>query len=98
MLQISDQARRAFQEEASGAQVLRIAFAGGCGALGFRVALAGSPRDDDKLIELDGLRVALDSMAASRLKGALIDYRSEQGDDPCFVVEHPDFLDAQTCR
>ncbi len=42
----------------------------------------------------DGIRVALDSMAASRLDGAVIEY---DADEDGYSLEHPDAVSAVWC-
>ncbi len=64
---------------------LRIAFAGGCGAMGFRLAGTRSVAVDDLRLTLEGIPVALDRMAASQLDGATLDYDEDEG----FRLDHP---------
>jgi Fe-S cluster assembly iron-binding protein IscA len=58
---------------------LRLSFAGGCGALGYR--LAPAPRGaqpGETIVEVDGLTIYADFKAASDLDGA----RIEMGESP----------------
>ena len=75
-------------------RVLRIAFTTGCGGSGYRLSYAPEPVDSDEVVSIDGVRVALDSMAASRLDGARIEYDpAEDG----YLLDHPDAVSAVWC-
>ncbi|MBV8517081.1 MAG: hypothetical protein JO197_06700 [Acidobacteria bacterium] len=75
-------------------RVLRIAFTTGCGGSGYRLSYASEPATDDEIVQLDGVTVALDSMAASRLDGAVIEYDdAEDG----YLLQHPDAVTAVWC-
>lgn len=65
--------------------VLRIAFAGGCGAMGFRLSASRRPDADDLHLEVEGVPVALDRLAAAELDGATLDYDEDEG----FLLDHP---------
>ena len=75
-------------------RILRIAYTTGCGGSGYRLASATEPVDGDRVIELDGVRVALDEMAASRLDGAVIEY---DADEDGYSLDHPDAVEAAWC-
>jgi Fe-S cluster assembly iron-binding protein IscA len=75
-------------------RMLRIAFTTGCGGSGYRLAYADSPLDGDQVLELDGVKVALDDMSASRLDGAVITYDEE---DDGYLLDHPDAVSAVWC-
>jgi iron-sulfur cluster assembly accessory protein len=75
-------------------RVLRIAFTTGCGGAGYRLSYAQEPVDDDVVTNVDGVTVALDSMSASRLDGAVIQYDAEEDG---FLLEHPDAVSAVWC-
>ncbi len=75
-------------------RLLRIAFTTGCGGSGYRLAYASDPYDGDKVVELDGLKVALDEMAADRLDGAVITYDAEEDG---YAIDHPDAVAAVWC-
>lgn len=75
-------------------RILRIAFTTGCGGSGYRLASADEPVDGDRVIELDGVRVALDEMSASRLDGAVIEYDAEEDG---YSLDHPDAVEAAWC-
>jgi len=64
---------------------LRIAFAGGCGAMGFRLAPSRRGAEGDLELDLDGIPLLLDRQAASELAGATLDYDEDEG----FVIDHP---------
>lgn len=75
-------------------RVLRIAFTTGCGGSGYRLSWAPEPAEGDEVVSIDGLQIALDSMAASRLDGAVIQYdEQEEG----YVLDHPDAVTAVWC-
>ena len=80
-------------EDADG-RVLRIAFTTGCGGSGYRLSYAPEAAEGDELMNVDGVDVALDSMAASRLDGAVIEYDPEEDG---FLLEHPDAVTAVWC-
>ena len=75
-------------------RVLRIAFTTGCGGSGYRLAFADEPIEDDRVLDVDGVRVALDAMAADRLDGAVITY--DAGEDG-YLIDHPDAVTAVWC-
>jgi Fe-S cluster assembly iron-binding protein IscA len=77
-----------------GGRFLRIAFTTGCGGSGYRLSYADAPNDGDRLVELDGIRVALDDMAATQLDGAVIEY--DEGEDG-YSIDHPDAVAAVWC-
>lgn len=78
----------------AGGRLLRIAFTTGCGGSGYRLSYASEPAEDDRVTEVDGVKVALDTMAASRLDGAVIRYDEEEDG---FLLDHPDAVTAVWC-
>ncbi len=78
-------AREAAERDLGPEHSLRIAFAGGCGALGFRLAAARRSAEGDLEVELDGVSLLLDPQAVRELPGAVLDYDSEEG----FFIDHP---------
>jgi Fe-S cluster assembly iron-binding protein IscA len=46
------------------------------------------------VVSVDGVKVALDSMAASRLDGAVIQYDE---DEDGYLLDHPDAVTAVWC-
>ncbi len=78
----------------SAGRVLRIAFTTGCGGSGYRLSYAGEPNADDEVTQVDGVTIALDTMAASRLDGAVIQYDPEEDG---FLLDHPDAVSAVWC-
>ncbi|MDY7094906.1 MAG: iron-sulfur cluster biosynthesis family protein [Acidobacteriota bacterium] len=66
-------------------QRLRIAFAGGCGAFGFRLHATTRGDEDDLPLEVESIPLLLDRMAARELDGAHLDYDEDEG----FVIDHP---------
>lgn len=75
-------------------RILRIAFTTGCGGSGYRLSYAPEPSEGDQVVSIDGLKVALDSMAASRLEGAVIQY---DADEDGYLLDHPDAVTAVWC-
>lgn len=92
-IHLSPAAAQHLREDLDG-RVLRIAFTTGCGGSGYRLSYAPAPFADDEVIPVDGIRVALDSMAASRLDGAVIQYDS---DEEGYLIDHPDAVEAVWC-
>jgi Fe-S cluster assembly iron-binding protein IscA len=80
--------------EDAGGRILRIAFTTGCGGSGYRLSYAAEPVTDDVVMQVDGVTVALDSMAASRLDGAVVAYDEEEDG---FILDHPDAVAAVWC-
>jgi Fe-S cluster assembly iron-binding protein IscA len=78
-------ARAAAERELGPDEHLRIAFAGGCGALGFRLGATRGGAEGDLRLDLGGVPVALDRLAARELDGATLDYDEDEG----FVLDHP---------
>ena len=90
---ITNAAAEHLRQELDG-RILRIAFTTGCGGSGYRLSYADAPVDGDRIENLDGIRVALDDMAASRLDGAVIDYDEEEDG---YLLDHPDAVSAVWC-
>ena len=92
-LSLSPEASSHLRDDLAG-RVLRIAFTTGCGGSGYRLSYADAPLDGDAIVELQGVRVALDDMAASRLDGAVIAYDTEEDG---YLLDHPDAVSAVWC-
>jgi Fe-S cluster assembly iron-binding protein IscA len=92
-ISLSEEAAAHLGSELEG-RVLRIAFTTGCGGSGYRLSYASEPNDGDQLVDLGGIRVALDDMAASRLDGAVIQYDEEEDG---YLLDHPDAVAAVWC-
>ncbi len=92
-IQLSPTAAEHLRHDLDG-RVLRIAFTTGCGGSGYRLSYAPEPVERDEVLNIDGIRVALDSMAASHLDGAMIDY---DHDEDGYLLEHPDAVNAVWC-
>jgi Fe-S cluster assembly iron-binding protein IscA len=75
-------------------RLLRIAFTTGCGGSGYRLSYADSPLDGDRILDLNGIRLALDDMSATRLDGAVIRYDEEEEG---YLLDHPDAVTAVWC-
>jgi len=92
-ISVTSAAAEHLREDLAG-RLLRIAYTTGCGGSGYRLASANQPEADDTVVQVDGLRLALDNMAASRLEGAVIDYRDQEEG---YVIDHPDAVSAVWC-
>ena len=92
-LQLSPDAAEHLSRDLDG-RVLRVAFTTGCGGSGYRLSYADSPIDGDEVVSVDGIRVALDDMAASKLDGAVITY---DVDEDGYAIDHPDAVSAVWC-
>ena len=90
---ITSTAAEHLQRELDG-RILRIAFTTGCGGSGYRLAYADSPIDGDEVVNVNGIRIALDDMSASRLDGAIIEY---DADEDGYLLDHPDAVSAVWC-
>ena len=75
-------------------RILRIAFTTGCGGTGYRLSYESEPYMDDVVVREDGIPVALDGMAASKLEGAVIRYSEEEDG---YLLDHPDAVLAIWC-
>ena len=78
----------------AGGRVWRIAFTTGCGGSGYRLSYADEAVAEDEVVQVDGVTIALDTMAASRLDGAVIQYDLEEDG---FLLDHPDAVTAVWC-
>ena len=85
LLLLSPTAAAAARRDLAPDERLRIAFAGGCGAMGFRIAPVRRAAEGDLELELDGVPVLLDRRAVAELEGATLDYDEDEG----FVLDHP---------
>lgn len=93
MISIAPDAAEHLHHDLDG-RVLRIAFTTGCGGSGYRLAFADEPFTDDRVEDVDGVRVALDAMAFDRLDGATITY---DADEDGYLIDHPDAVTAVWC-
>lgn len=84
-LTLSPAAREALRRDLEPGERLRIAFAGGCGAPGFRLSRARRAVEDDLALEIDGVPLLLDRQAAAELSGATLDHDEMEG----FLLDHP---------
>ena len=92
-ISVSDEAAQHLSSDLSG-RMLRIAFTTGCGGSGYRLSYAESPNEGDQIVNVNGLPVALDDMAASRLDGAVINYDPEEDG---YLLDHPDAVTVVWC-
>lgn len=92
-ISLSPDAAEHLADDLSG-KILRIAFTTGCGGSGYRLSSADAPVEGDEVVEVDGLTIALDTMAASKLEGAVIRYDEE---DEGFLLDHPNAVTAVWC-
>ena len=90
---ITQTAAEHLQQELDG-RILRIAFTTGCGGSGYRLGYADEPIDGDEVVAVNGIRIALDDMSASRLDGAIIQY---DADEDGYLLDHPDAVSAVWC-
>ena len=93
MISLSPDAAEHLHRDLDG-RVLRIAFTTGCGGSGYRLAYADGPIDGDEVMNVNGIRIALDDMSASRLDGAIIEY---DADEDGYLLDHPDAVSAVWC-
>ena len=84
-LTLSSTAKEAIERDLAPDQILRIAFAGGCGALGFRLSTPRRGNDGDLTVVLPEVTILLDPQAANELDGATLDFDEDEG----FVLDHP---------
>jgi Fe-S cluster assembly iron-binding protein IscA len=92
-ISVSDEAAQHLSSDLSG-RMLRIAFTTGCGGSGYRLSYAEEPNEGDQIVNVNGLPVALDDMAASRLDGAVINYDPEEDG---YLLDHPDAVTVVWC-
>ena len=92
-INLTEEAARHLRSDVS-ARVLRIAFMTGCGGSGYRLTLEDGPVEGDVVVQEGGVKIAFDSMAASKLDGAVISYVE---DDDGYMLEHPDAVMAVWC-
>jgi Fe-S cluster assembly iron-binding protein IscA len=92
-IDLSPEAAQHLRDELNG-RLLRVSFTTGCGGSGYRLSYADAPVDGDSIVSVDGVRVALDDMAASKLDGAVITY--DAGEDG-YLLDHPDAVSAVWC-
>lgn len=91
-IQVTRRAQRAVAGNLDSDRSLRITFAGGCGAFGYRIGEARRTYPGDEVVEVDGgLRVLMDARSARDLYGATIDFEPDEG----FILDHP--LAGPTC-
>jgi Fe-S cluster assembly iron-binding protein IscA len=90
MISIAPDARRAIADWLARdptRPVLRLSFAGGCGALGYRLSPAPSgPRAGERVLAVEGLTIYADYKSATDLDGARIEV-GESPDDILVVHE-----------
>jgi Fe-S cluster assembly iron-binding protein IscA len=91
-IRLSTEASAAVARDLEPGETLRIVFAGGCGAMGFRLAPArrAYPGDERVAAESDGggaVELLLDARAAQELDGAVLEYDPDEG----FHIEHPEW-------
>jgi len=92
-INVSPEAAQHLREAGNG-RLLRIAFTTGCGGSGYRLSYEDSPVDGDRIVSIDGFKVALDDMSAKRLDGAVINY---DPDEDGYLLDHPDAVSVAWC-
>ena len=86
-IRVTERAATALRDQLKDGENLRVVFAGGCGAFGYRIAVARRVYPGDQVgYSASGLRVLLDPRAAMELGGAVIDFDPEDG----FVLQTAD--------
>ena len=84
-LLLSEAARQVVRTDLGTDRVLRVSFAGGCGALGFRLSTPRRGNRGDLRLEVGDVIVYLDRQAVAELDGVVLDYDADEG----FVLDHP---------
>lgn len=84
-LRLTAAARSAALRDLAFGEALRIAYAGGCGALGFRLSRSRRAYEGDRRLEIDGVPILLDARAGVELDGAVLDHDDDDG----FRLDHP---------
>lgn len=85
------------QEQGTPQAALRVIVAGGgCSGFQYLMTLEESPREDDVLIEVEGVKVVIDPQSAPYLAGASIDYVDglmKSG----FTIDNPNAVSSCAC-
>lgn len=92
-IHVADAAAEHLREDLEG-RLLRISFTTGCGGSGYRLASTDEPSEGDLVLEVDGFRIALDDMSASKLDGAVVVWSDEEDG---YILDHPDAVAAVWC-
>ncbi len=92
-IELTAEARELLVEELDG-RILRISFTTGCGGSGYRLASADGPQDGDITMDVAGVMIALDGLAAKNLEGAII--RRDEDEDG-YLLDHPSAVTAVWC-
>jgi len=92
-ISLTDEASSHLNDDLNG-RFLRIAFTTGCGGSGYRISYAESPDEGDVIVKIGSIPLALDSMAASKLDGALITFDPEEEG---YLLEHENAVTAVWC-
>jgi iron-sulfur cluster assembly protein len=80
---------RSFLDKAPGAAGVRFAVKRmGCSGFGYVVDLADTVAEDDKVLDIDGIRVVVDPKSMPLVDGTLIDFQ-RQGLNASFVFHNP---------
>lgn len=69
---------------------------GGCAGYKYKIGLDAAPRDDDEVIDADGVRVFVDPRSASMLSGVKVDFVEEAG-RAGFSFENPNAASKCNC-
>ena len=92
-IEITPEASQHLKDELQG-RILRIAFTTGCGGSGYRLSTADEPIDGDIVMQVEGVGIALDDMAAKSLQGAVVEYDPEEDG---YTLNHPSAVTAVWC-
>ena len=84
-LALTPSARTAASRDLAPGEWLRIAFVGGCGALGYRLSRVRRTYDGDVSVEIEDIPILLDARAARELVGVTLDHADDEG----FLLQHP---------
>lgn len=85
-------------ESGDQSQALRISVAaGGCSGFTYEMYLDTTVKDDDQVIELDGLKVLVDTMSLQYLSGTEVDYVRKSTYEAAFQFNNPNVTSECGC-
>ncbi|SDZ60446.1 iron-sulfur cluster assembly protein [Evansella caseinilytica] len=101
MLSISDaavsQVRKMMEEQEEASAFLRVGVqGGGCSGLSYGMGFETEKKDDDTLLEINGLKVVVDQESAPLLQGVAIDYKQNMMGGG-FTIENPNAIATCGC-
>ena len=92
-IEVASNAKTSLSAELDG-RMLRISFTTGCGGSGYRLSSSADAVEGDTVIEVDSIRIALDSMAVRSLDGATIVLDEVEGG---YLIDHPNAAISAWC-